>query len=165
MTKIANKWISIPNAKHIQRVLDLMMSNPIVWESDWASYEAASSIAEIDAMTHCRKTATKLNRKSEWNSAMRAVFAVEYRVHPEIKAGADAFTAATAVAGHSIKELAGSPFYMCRHAMNAKSALVAYDNCAWMLDTNPEDVLALADAGDYAARLLYPACVAFNKSK
>lgn len=41
-------------------------------------------------------------------------------------------------------------------------ALIAYDDCAHMLDGNPEDVKLIALLGSDAAILLYPACVALN---
>ena len=42
-------------------------------------------------------------------------------------------------------------------------ALIAWDDCAYLLDEKPEDVLIFALLGNRAAVLLYPACVALQK--
>ena len=49
------------------------------------------------------------------------------------------------------------------NARGAVLALVAYDDCAHLLDGNPEHVHLMALLGSDAAILLYPACVALNK--
>ena len=50
-------------------------------------------------------------------------------------------------------------------AWDAVRALIAWDNCGYLLDEKPEDVKMLALLGNQAAILLYPACFALNKSK
>jgi len=50
-------------------------------------------------------------------------------------------------------------------AYDAVRALIAWDDCGYLLDENPEDVKMLALLGNQAAVLLYPACFALNKSK
>ena len=48
-------------------------------------------------------------------------------------------------------------------AQDAILALIAYDDCAYLLDEKPEHVQMLALLGNQAALLLYPACVAMQK--
>ena len=48
-------------------------------------------------------------------------------------------------------------------ARGAILALIAYDDCAYLLDEKPEHVQMLGLLGNQAALLLYPACVAMQK--
>ena len=48
-------------------------------------------------------------------------------------------------------------------ARDAISALIAYDDCAYLLDEKPEHVQMLALFGNEKALLLYQACVALQK--
>ena len=50
-------------------------------------------------------------------------------------------------------------------ARNAILALVAYDDCAYMLDSDPGELAILAAFGDPRAGLLLPACKAFHSIK
>jgi hypothetical protein len=50
-------------------------------------------------------------------------------------------------------------------AWGAILALIAWDNCEYLLEENPEDVKMLALLGNQAAVLLYPACVALQNTK
>jgi len=50
-------------------------------------------------------------------------------------------------------------------AYDAVRALIAWDDCGYLLDEKPEDVKKLALLGNQAAVLLYPACVALQKAK
>ena len=45
----------------------------------------------------------------------------------------------------------------------ASLALIAYDDCAYLLDEKPEHVQILALLGNQVAILLYPACIALQK--
>jgi hypothetical protein len=53
----------------------------------------------------------------------------------------------------------------CDAARNAILALIAWDDCGYLLEENPEDVKMLALLGNQAAVLLYPACVALQNIK
>jgi hypothetical protein len=50
-------------------------------------------------------------------------------------------------------------------AWNAILALIAWDDCGYLLEENPEDAKILALLGHQAAVLLYPACVALQNTK
>ena len=47
-------------------------------------------------------------------------------------------------------------------AWDAARALIAWDDCGYLLEETPEDVKTLALLGNQAAVLLYPACVALQ---
>lgn len=48
-------------------------------------------------------------------------------------------------------------------AWGAIAALIVWDDCAYLLDNDPEHVKVLALLGVDAAVLLYPACIALQK--
>ena len=48
---------------------------------------------------------------------------------------------------------------------DALVALIAWDDCAHLLDSEPEHVKLLAALGVESAILLYPACLVFSKEK
>lgn len=50
-------------------------------------------------------------------------------------------------------------------ASSALVALVAYDNCAYLLDEQPDHVQLLAGLGVAGALLLYPACIVLSTEK
>ena len=50
-------------------------------------------------------------------------------------------------------------------ARDALLALCAFDDCAYMLDSEPSDISMLAMLGDHMAILLLPACNAFHSLK
>ena len=48
-------------------------------------------------------------------------------------------------------------------ARGAIMALIADDNCAYMLDSDPEELAIIAKLGDPRAILLLPACIRFKR--
>lgn len=48
-------------------------------------------------------------------------------------------------------------------AQGAIMALIADDNCAYMLDSDPEELAIIAKLGDPRAILLLPACIRFKR--
>ena len=50
-------------------------------------------------------------------------------------------------------------------ARDAILALIAYDDCAYMLESDPGELAILAKFGDNRAMLLLPACKAFHSIK
>ena len=54
-----------------------------------------------------------------------------------------------------------APFSM----LDPIAALMAYDDCAYLLDCEPDELRLLSKLGDDRAILLLPACIAFNKIK
>lgn len=50
-----------------------------------------------------------------------------------------------------------------RGSIPAAYALIAWDDCAHLIECDPEHVKSLAASGNHAAVLLYPACVVLQK--
>ena len=50
-------------------------------------------------------------------------------------------------------------------AWDAIAALIAWDDCAYMLESDPDELALIAKFGDHRAILLLPACKAFNLIK
>ena len=133
-----NAWDNLPNAKHIDRVLAFIKNNPASWE---AARDAAWGAAWSAAWHEAARTAA-------WDAAWEAV---RHAVR----------NAAWHAARHAARDEA---WYAVRHAAwdaarDAVLALIAYDDCAYMLDMPADQVKLL---GLPAAELLYPACLAFE---
>ena len=45
------------------------------------------------------------------------------------------------------------------------AALVAYDDCAYMIESDVDELKLLAALGDPKAKLLLPACIVYNETK
>jgi len=114
-------WADLPNAKHIDRILDDLKKNPDKWDAVW---------------------------DAEWNAAWNAAwYAAWYAVR----------TAARDDAWNAVWDATSDA------ARGASLALIAYDDCAYLLDEKPEHVQILALLGNQVAILLYPACIALQK--
>jgi hypothetical protein len=119
---MANEWDDLPNAKHIDRVLNRGRAR----RSEWAD-------------------ARIVTRKVEWDTAWKASW--------------DA----------ALKMLRGSiwdeVWNDSRGVGMGAVALVAWDDCAYILDLHPDVVRTLAGAGNPAAVLLLPAVIAMYEEK
>ena len=123
---MTTKWAHLPNAKHIDRILESLKTNPDKWASVWkhnVAMDAAWDTARVAAWNAARDTA----RVAAWNAAWSAV---------RVAARVAAWNA----------------------AWDAIIALIAYDDCAYMLDSDPGELAILAKFGDPKAILLLPAC-------
>ena len=91
------------------------------------------------------------------------------KAHPEKWTAA--YTAARAAARNTAYDAASdAAWYATRTAAwyaadNAIVALVAYDDCAYMIESEVDEIKILAKLGDQKAMLLLPACIVFNKTK
>ena len=126
-------WADLPNAKHIDRILADLKRNPYNWGAAWTAEWTAEWNA---AMTAARNAAWSAERYAAWDAARTAAWSA----------------ARTAASGAAFNT-----------AWGAILALVAYDDCAYLLDEKPEYVQILALLGNEKAILLYPACVALQK--
>jgi len=124
-------WSDLPNAKHIDRILDDLKKNTDRWS---ATRNAAMNDEWADAWN------------AAWNAARNA-----------------ARTAARDAAWNAARDAARDDAWYA--ARNAILALIAYDDCIYLLDEKPEHVQMLGLLGNQQALLLYPACLALqNKS-
>ncbi len=160
MGKASITWKALINAPHIERILESMGAHTALWEDDYAAHKLIGTDRWMNANKVMRKQGRALSRKTEWNSTfslvmkkMNVVFAKELAAmtpFDQMEVGV---------------EYPGLDVQIGSHATYAIAALVAYDECAWMLDAEPEVIAALALQNDPAAVMLYPATLAFNKIK
>ena len=140
-------WANLPNAKHIDRILDDLKKNPDNW----------SAAADSAAWSTARATA----RDVAWTAARLVEFDAS-----RVATNNDAWDAAKDAAWNALKLGIGevdARDVAWSASWSASLALIAFDDCAYLLDEKPEDVLILGLLGIHAAVLLYPACVALQK--
>ena len=118
-----NTWNHLPNAKHIDRIMQSLKDDPAAW--------AAARDAMRDAVWD-----------AAWDAALDALWDV----------AADA-------ARDAANEAAPMPA-----SWAAFVALVAYDDCGYLLDQDPDHVKVLAGLSVESAVLLLPALIALNNN-
>jgi len=144
MTQTA--WAHLPNAKHIDWVIASLKANPEMWVAAWRTRDAARyaawNAARVAAFDAAWNTAGEAARGAAWGAAWDAT-----RVA--------AFDAAWNTAGEAAR---------CA-ATDAIAALVAYDDCAYMIESEVGELKIIAAFGDQKAVLLLPACIVYNETK
>lgn len=130
---MTTSWNHLPNAAHIDRVLTSLKSRP----EHWCSY------------SWDRVGSANVSNKAAW-PAINA--AARNTVWYDVRDVAD-----------DVPTVVGDSVVSTWAAKNACRALIAWDNCAYLLDADPEHVKVLALLGVDAAIALYPACVVLHK--
>jgi hypothetical protein len=126
-------WAHLPNAKHIDRILASLKANPEKWNSGWNSTREAA----WDAV---------------WGAAWDAVWGAAW----------DAVWGA--VCGAAWNAARGATFHAARDAARgAIAALIAWDDCAYLLESDVDALRIYAALGVPAAILLLPAVIAMEK--
>ena len=142
-----SEWSHLPNARHIDRVLASLKANPEAWDATRsATRSAAWTAARSAAWTAARSAA----RSAAWHAARSA-------------AGGTAWDATWDAAWDAARDATRDATRNA--AWGVIAALVVWDNCAHLLDSEPEEVRLLAALGVNAAILLYPASLVFSKEK
>lgn len=133
-------WAYLPNAPHIDRVLKHMTENPARWDAAWdAAWNAAWNAAWETAWEAAWETAWNANRGDAWNAAWEA---------------------ARNTAEDAARDAARNASW---GAVSALVALVAWDDCAHLLDLTPEAVKGIVRiSNSKAAVLLLPAVIALH---
>jgi len=126
-------WADLPNAKHIDRILADLKKNPDKWNAAWDAARGAAWDAA---------------RGAAWDAAWTAAWDAVW------DATRDATRSAASDAAWTAARTA---------ARGAILALIAYDDCAYLLDEKPEHVQMLGLLGNEKALLLYQACLALQK--
>ena len=133
-----NAWSHLPNAHHIDRVLESVKSHPEIWDAFWgvarnAAWSAALNAAWSEAYDASRSAARSVAWLAAWDAAMSVT------LHAAWDAAWDA-------------------------ARNAIAALIAYDDGSKYLEM-PSDHLRVWSilSEDPAAVLLLPAVIAFER--
>ena len=138
-----SEWSHLPNAKHIDRVLASLKANPEAWDAAWGTAWDATRDATRDA---ARSAALNAAWHAAWHAELNAAW------YAALNAAWDAARDATRDATRNA-------------AWGVIAALVVWDNCAHLLDSEPEEVRLLAALVVNAAILLYPASLVFSKEK
>ena len=120
----------------------------------WADLPNAKYIDMILYSLKKENTAWVAVRDTAWDAAKDAAYNAAYNAAWDAAWGAARDAAWVAAWGAAWDA-----------AWDAVRALIAWDDCGYLLDEKPEDVKMLALLGNQAAVLLYPACIALNKSK
>ena len=132
-------WAHLPNAVHIDRVIAATKAHRNQWDEAWNTVQ---DVGQGKARGAVRNAAWA----DAWNTVQDVGRYAEYN-------------AAWLVAWETALEatLAG--------AWCALLALCAYDDCAYMIDSDPGELAILAAFGDPRAVLLLSACKVFHSSK
>jgi hypothetical protein len=137
-----NAWSHLPNAHHIDRVLESVKSHPEIWDAFWG-----------------------VARNAAWSAALNAAWSTAYdaaRSAARWAAWLAAWDAALSVTLHAARDMALDAAWDA--ARNAIAALIAYDDGSKYLDM-PSDHLRIwaIISEDPAAILLLPAVIAFER--
>jgi hypothetical protein len=134
---MTSEWAQLPNAAHIDRVLASAKANPDHWDRAWATpaWDAPRAVA--------------------WAAAWKATRA-PLQITRDRDAAYNAAREAVWGAGQAAE---------CGVVWDALLALIAFDDCAYMLDSDPGELAILAKFGDHRAVLLLSACKAFHSIK
>jgi len=144
-------WADLPNAKYIDMIMYSLKKDNAARDAAYnaardavsdAAWVAAMDAAYNEAKGAAYKAARDAARDAAWGAAWDAAWGSAYNA---------AWGAAWGAAWDAVRD--------------AVRALIAWDDCGYLLDEKPEDVKKLALLGNQAAVLLYPACIALNKSK
>ena len=147
-----SEWSHLPNADHIDRILDSVKANPEAW---YAAWDAARDAAWVAARDAARDAAWVAARIAAWDAARGAA-----RDAARGAARNAAWNAAWIAAWIAARDAARVAAWDA--ARDAVSALIAWDDCAHLLDSEPDEVKILAKFGVPAAILLLPACIALQ---
>ena len=137
------EWSHLPNAAHIDWVLDTLEKDSEMWG---IARGAAGAAARADARAAARADARAAARGATWDAARAAVW--------------DAVWAAARGATWDDAWRAG-----WSAVWDAVAALIAWGISGELLDKSVEEVTELAKAGDYDAVLMLSAVIVKNKLK
>jgi len=138
-------WAHLPNAGHIDRVLASLETNPEKWT---AAQTGEHYAANIEAWYEAWETARDAAWDSAWYEAWDAAVRSAARDRAWEKANGIAWPAALASARDRAWEKAVDK------ATGAILALIAWDDCAIMLDLSEDALKLLRAVGDEQALLL-----------
>jgi len=134
---MSNAWDHLPNARYIDLAIESVKANPNEWIT---AYNAVWKEPKWDAT---------------WDAARDASINATSGVERDAAHDA-AWRAATGATG-------GAPWWPARYAVSwVMLTLIFHDDCAHMLDSEPDELRILSRLGSYAATLLIPASIAFK---
>ena len=154
-------WADLPNAKHIDRILADLKKNTDRWSATRNAASDATRNAAVDAAWNAARNAA---RTAAWNAAWDAVWDAA-RGAAWDAAWTAAWDAVWDATRDATRSAASDAAWTAARtaARGAILALIAYDDCAYLLDEKPEHVQMLGLLGNEKALLLYQACLALQK--
>ena len=138
---MTTEWSHLPNAAHIDSVIASLKANPYEWSK--AQAYAAWNAAWNAARNAARNAAWNAARNAAWNAVRNAARNAAWNAARNA-AWYAAYDAAYDAAWHTIL------------------ALIAFNDCAHMLDSEPDELRVLSRLGVDAATLMIPAAIAFK---
>ena len=152
-------WAHLPNAAHIDRVFASVKAHRNQWAEAWNTVQAAvrgkARPSALDVVwSKAWSKVQDAGRTAEYNAAWIAERDAAWAVVRDAERDA-AWAVARDASCNSVQDAT-----RC-----ALLALCVYDDCAYMLDSDPGELAILAAFGDHRAVLLLPACKVFHSSK
>jgi len=155
-------WTDLPNAKYIDMIMYSLKEN-----TAWVAVKDTARVAVKDtardaayyaAFNAAKGAARDAACDAAYNAARDAAWVAVKDTARDAAKGA--------VKGDPWGAAWTAPYNAAKGAAwDAARALIAWDDCGYLLEETPEDVKMLALLGNQAAIMLYPACIALNKSK
>ena len=140
---MTTEWAHLPNAAHIDRVIATMEAMPLQYVMNWSAYHAA-----YHAVQEQRRNAIwEAVRSEAWGKTLETV----------------RYGRGWNTAYDTAYDAARDATWQA--ARDAILALIAFDDCAYMLDSDPGELAILAKFGDPRAALLFPTCKVFHSIK
>lgn len=142
-------WACLPNAKVIDDILLALRDHAPVWARVWSTVRKKTwHDARYRSLTLAYADALSLDRKAEWNATCDEAWDIAHEV---------AWNAEWNDILNNARDDARSA--VC----NVLGALVAYDDCASVLTSKPEEIEVLAILGDDISILMYPAVAVMHE--
>ena len=142
---MTTKWAYLPNAVHIDRVIASAIANPHHWAAAWG-------VVQDTTWVEAQNVLKDQGRSAVWeevrNTAQYAAWNTARREKP---------------VWYSMRDVSLGASWNATY--DTIFALVAYDDCAYMLDSDPSELAILAAFSDPRAVLLLSACKAFHSIK
>ena len=148
-------WADLPNAKYINMIMYSLKEN-----TAWVAVKDTARDAVKDTARDAAYNAAKgAARDAAWDAAYNSARDAAWDAVKDTARDA----AKGAVKGDPWGAAWTAPYNAAKGAAwDAASALIAWDDCGYLLDAKPEDVKMLALLGNKAAIMLYSACVALQ---
>jgi len=149
-----NHWSHLPNAKHIDWVLASLKVHPKKWHAAWsAAYNTARTTARVASYNTACNASYNTACNAAYDEACNAAYYTAWTTARKAAWNAACDEARKAASFSS----ASSSVY------DAILALVAYDDCGYMIESEVGELKIIAAFGDTRAILLLPACIVFNE--
>ena len=161
------EWSHLPNAKHIDWVLDTLKKNPDVWnaatDAAWrAAWDVSRAAAWNDVWCAARAAANAATLDSALGAALDAKYAaLDAVVDAALDAKYAAWTEWDAVAALIAWDDSSKLLDMSVEEVTR----IAWDDSGKLLDKSVEEVKGLVKEGNHAAVLLLPAVIVKHKLK